>query len=524
MNKLPLLCATALLPILPATAEITLSERLTKIAGNLGDGGVHFSVTDSKGDLQKVATVLDEVLKVIPEADLPPGLKVDSLFDDLGLYSIEGSGTSSHKVGWLWHNRNFILTDGNHRGVLSLLGDKPRATIAHDFAPAGADLVLETTINLREVQRTSAKISKALGDDAERELSDVFQQEATSLGLSLADIFADFTVHGTLVFWLDEEKTFEAGPGLVAPVPHFAARLDQAGMVFWKLLKSELGPQSDLTESGDEILLAPKGSEEETPFGTVKPQFVWNSSTEQLFFSLTSADLAVCRGDGPRLTDDAEFKIASMGFPAETSGMAYVSKDFLTTALTLSEPFAGEAPPEAQAIITKVLPYLKDLVDHGGYAGAFAVKEDGFLFISNSPLASKGSSGMGLGGVGTVATLAGIATPLISKAQNNAEVTRDLSDLKMLAAIQLDHFSETGKWAKSLDELIAAEFLAPDFANLLDGNGVVFLESPTKLPNGGEAFAFMMSRSTEDEVLVALTDGAVIKMETADFKTVLGTE
>jgi len=44
----------ALLPILPAVAEGKLSERLTRIAGHLGEGVAHFSVTDSKDDLQNL--------------------------------------------------------------------------------------------------------------------------------------------------------------------------------------------------------------------------------------------------------------------------------------------------------------------------------------------------------------------------------------------------------------------------------------------------------------------------------------
>ena len=44
------------------------------------------------------------------------------------------------------------------------------------------------------------------------ELGAVFTEKVTSLGLSLADILTDFTVRGILVFWLDDEKTFEMGP------------------------------------------------------------------------------------------------------------------------------------------------------------------------------------------------------------------------------------------------------------------------------------------------------------------------
>jgi hypothetical protein len=48
----------ALFPILPAVAGVKLSERLTRIAGHLGEGGAHVSVTDSKDDLQNLGELI----------------------------------------------------------------------------------------------------------------------------------------------------------------------------------------------------------------------------------------------------------------------------------------------------------------------------------------------------------------------------------------------------------------------------------------------------------------------------------
>ncbi|MEN8678897.1 MAG: hypothetical protein ABF391_02500, partial [Akkermansiaceae bacterium] len=64
MKRFLSLCAAAILPALPASADVKLSERLTRIAGHLGEGGVHFSVTDSQDDLKDLAGLLDKFLSL----------------------------------------------------------------------------------------------------------------------------------------------------------------------------------------------------------------------------------------------------------------------------------------------------------------------------------------------------------------------------------------------------------------------------------------------------------------------------
>lgn len=521
MKKLIPLCAAAILPILPASADIKLSERLTKIAGHLGEGGVHFSVTDSQSDLKDMAGLLDKVFALVPEDEIPKGLKLETLLGDLGFYAIQGRGSSAHQIGGLWHNRSFVLTNGKHEAALSLLGDEAGETVANEFAPAGADLILETSLNLREVERAARKISKAFGEEAEEEFGAVLTEQVTSLGLSLADIFADFTVRGTLVFWLDEEKTFEMGPETNFPVPHLAARLDNAGIV-WKLLKSELGDDSLIVEDGDDIILTPKDAKEESPFGVLEPRFVWNASKNQLFFSLNEADLATCRGKSARITEDADYKMATTGFPEKTSGLAYASKDFLSQAIELAKQFSNEVPPEAQDAVTEILPYLEKLANRGGYAGAFAVEDEGFLFLANLPMPMKGeSSMMGLGGISAVAVLAGISTPLILKAQKAGDDTQTIINLKMYATAQLGYHAEFGKYPASADELIKKDFLAEDVVWMLAESEFESFVDADFNPKGRAIMGVANCLRDPDSVLVAWSDGSVLQITLEELEVQL---
>jgi len=402
--------SAALLSLTPASAETKFSERLSRVESHLGDAGAHFSVTDSKGDLQGLAKFIDRLIDSIPNEDIPDSFKIEQIIGDLGLYSLEARGSSSHQIGSYWHNRSFILTDGKHEGLLSLLGDQSKAPTSSNFAPAGADLVLESSLNLREVERTAKKLSKIFGKEAEEDVTQGFQEEIKELGLNLADLFADFTIRGTVVLWLDEEKTFEPQPGMKLPVPHLAAKIDNAG-VLWKLLEKGIRAESEITEKDGEIIVSPKNAPQPTPFGEVHPKLIWSPKDNALYLSLTDADLTACRGQGEKILSSPSYQKATTSFPKELSSLIYVSSDVFRLIETLAEKFSPMAPPESQGLIKELMPYVKKLGTEGGYAAAVSIQKDGFLTVGNFPFPVKGDYAlMGPIGVSTLAAFFGISS------------------------------------------------------------------------------------------------------------------
>lgn len=515
--------ALILLPLslFPVFGEVKFSEKLENIAGYLGEGGAHYSVTDTTDDLKVLAEVIDRFITMIPDSEIPPGFKVESMFDDLGILTIQGQGSSSHQLEELWHNRTFLLTDGTHPGWLSLPGKEAGETVSHEFAPAGADLVLETSVDLRKLVPMARKMMKGLGPEVEAEVDGALMEKIGSTGMTLADFFMDFTVRGTLVFWLDEEKTFKIQPEVSYPVPHLAARLDNAGLV-WTLLKSELSEDGKIVEENGEMILVPAESELESPFGTLEPRFVWVPETKQLYFSLTAGDLATCRGKGPRITGDKEFQRACEGFPKLTNGLAYASKEFLELILSIADDFSEEIPPEGQEIAGAVLPYLKDMAGKGGYAGAYSVEKDGFLYVANLPMPIKGGGSFsGLGGVTTIAMLAGMATPVISKARVKAEAATHLNELKMYAVAQLTFEVDEERFANSLEELLEAEAIDRELAGTLAGSGFEILVKEGK-PGKGNMLGFLPLPG--GEVCVAFADGSVRQVSMEEIEAILGAE
>ena len=507
MKRITLLGSVLALGLSPLNAQVKLSEKLTRIAGHLGEGGVHFSVTDGQDDFRDLAQFGDLVIANLPEIDLPPNLKVEQLFSDLGLFAFQGRGSSSHQMGNLWHNRSFILTDGKHEGLFSLLGETSKMTISSDFAPAGADLVLETTVDLREVERTTRKVGKAFGPKADSEIQAAFKEEVTELGMSLADLFADLTMRGTIALWLDEEKTFEVEEGVSLPVPHVAARLDNAATV-WAMLKGQIEATSTMVEKDGEVIATPESGPFPTPFGEVMPVIVWNAASKQLFVGLTAEDLAVCRGNGPKIVSTDAFKNATLRFPENLSSLAYVSGDVFRLAELLTKQFLPQAPPEGQAIIEQILPYLEKLGADGGYAAAIAVEEDGFLTVGNFPFPVKGESSlMGPAGLAGVSMLAGLTTPVILKAQESADKAKTTNNLKQLAVLMMVYQAEHGRYPATLAEL-EADGEAPELFVIGALDEVQLVPQKEGVLVGQSILAYQEIPSLE-VVIVVYSDGAV---------------
>lgn len=503
MKRIGMLSCAIAAAVSPVSAEVKLSEKLTKIASHLGEGGVHFSVTDAENDFRDMARFGDKIVANLPDAGLPPNLNFEQLLDDLGVYSYLGRGYSSHQIGNLWHNRSFILTDGKHEGVFSLLGESGTESVGATFAPAGADLVIETSIDLREVERTARKVSKAFGPEADSQVKDAFSEQITELGLTMADLFADFTVHGTIVFWMDDEKTFEVEEGVSLPVPHLAARLDNAGTI-WKILKPQLEQDSRIEEKDGEILVTPPEGPLPTPFGEVLPTIVYSPKTKQLFLGLTAGDLAACRGDGPKLGDTQPYQFATIRFPKKVNSQIYLSGDVFRLAEKLIDQFLPQAPPEGQEIIKGILPYLKDLGTDGGYGAVVAVQEEGILSATNLPFPVKGESSLlGPGGIGGIAVLSGLATPAILKAKKSADKAQTINDLKMVATAMLLFRAEKGRYPNTMAEMIRANVLDGD----IDTSAIEIV--PQKGGEDAESILAYQELPEMDLVIVAYGDGSV---------------
>ena len=124
-----------------------------------------------------------------------------------------------------------------------------------------------------------------------------------------------------------------------------------------------------------------------------------------------------------------------------------------------------------------------------------------------------------LSGVATVATLAGIATPLILRAQKAGDDAQKGSALKAYAGAQLMHRQEYGEYANSVERLVEKSILTRDIADELGEAGVEITVDPRARADWSMTIIGVApSSQSPGSVLVARADGSVSKITAEAFE------
>ncbi len=191
--------------------------------------------------------------------------------------------------------------------------------------------------------------------------------------------------------------------------------------------------------------------------------------------------------------------------------------------MKLAREFSPEVPPEAAGLVTALMPYVEKLAKEGGYAAAFAVAKEGFLFAANLPYPVKGEGTLlELGGVTAVAMLAGMSTSAMKTVKGKAEEATQMNQMKMVANAQLVYQVDKGRYASSLEQLVAAGVLDEELAMQLDRAGVMFTIGAGGEAGKGKMLAFLQSHSPRGDVIVAFADGSVLLLSRIELEELMG--
>ncbi|MEJ6569500.1 MAG: hypothetical protein QNL80_11575 [Akkermansiaceae bacterium] len=483
-----------------ASAQVTFSERLNIISKQLGEGGVHYSVTDSEHDIEALASSIDNMIGSFAP-DMPFDLNLQKMGDQLGIYEILGSGSSSSKEDAFWHNRSFMLTSGKHNGLLSLLGQDAIGPIAPAYAPAGTDLILETSLDLRQVEQIARRIAGPFGDEATSELDAIFSQQVGP-EQTVSGLLKDLKPRLSLALWLDDSNKAELGPDTEIAAPHLVARIDK-GKAIWDLIEPLIKDDSEIVEKdGGTFYYSP--DEEETPWGPIVPHFVFHAPSSTLWFALHKGDLEKCWADNDKLVNSAAYKNATAKLPSETNANAYISADGVTLLgdlMTMAQGLIDEE--EAAQMLEFAKPFIAEANSPHGYAASVTVLKNGILSVTNSPIPYKGPSAIGgPGAIAGVAVLAGLATPAVMKAKGNADKAQEINKLKQLSLYIIEYDSEFDSYPPALSNLVSDKIMEQDVYDDIIHPDLVYRGD--KL--GGGNFA----RSSDIVMYLELENGEVV--------------
>ena len=443
---------------------------LVNVASNLETNGSHLSVTHIDEDLKQLAEVMDGLLDVARQTsdEVPLNLSVVNLVNDLGLEKIDAVGRSSRWNESVWHNRLFIQTGGSSSGVLSVMGDEGTAWRAGEFAPADADMVVEFELNLRRLRQTMLIVSAAFGEQTQQGFLEAMQEKIANSSMTVGDLLGKMDIRATLVISLDREKRWNVSEQVELPTMLVTLRIER-GMWLWKQFGEHIEADAEVSErDGLKFVKAPE--EMDTPMGKLRPVIILDESKDVILVSLSEAYLEKCRSGKTTLSSSDDFKSATTGFPAKGNGLIYVSGDFCKELVEQVIQVRKNIPKDSEATalfdgLLGVSNLSADDVSHG-YACCLANTKSGILIVGNSPMPDKGYGMMS--SVAPISAMAAMATPMILKQKNKAQLIQVVSKMKQLYFLFFEYDQDEGKFPEQLEDLVQKGYLKQDTLTMLN--------------------------------------------------------
>ncbi len=422
-----------------AQQTVELNEKFTHLASKLKPGGPHYSVSYVEGDFTSILETIDsfflEAIKANKDsAQTEKIMKMlektsfTKVFSTMGFGLIAAKGSSVTPIADnYWHNRSYMSYAKKRKGLIRILGDETTPWQAPLYAPAGADLVLETALNAKFLLPLLREILK----DTPKEGINKFNERLTEplfpgSPLSIEEAMNQTNVQASLALTLDTTKKWSPEPGVTLPGFTAAGRV-QGLKPYWPLLEKQLTGTLPRTEKDDLIsFIIPQ--EIPTPFGKIQPHIIYNTTKDILWVQMNGSPLDAIADVKGRLALDPDFQKATTDIPAKGSSLIYVSTEMqqqvLEMAKTAIEKESSAEKGNSEAImITKLFDYLKPSEP---LATALVSEEDGLFMALNAPIELKGSNS--LSPIFILSTLSGAIITAYDGFQRKAEILRKLED------------------------------------------------------------------------------------------------
>jgi hypothetical protein len=329
---------------------------------------------------------------------------------------------------------------------------------------------------------------------------------------------------------MDAGKRWNASPQIELPTIDVAMRIER-GMWLWERFGKMIEADAEVSErDGNKVVMAPK--EMDTPMGKVRPIIVLNQKEDVIWVALTEAYLERCQSAESTLASSEDFKKATTGFPETGNGLIYVSADFcseLTERISkFSQVGAGELGAVETTMLVQLLTGLVSLEDgevSHGYAWCVANQEQGILSVANLPFADK-NYGM-MSGIMPIATVFGMAAPMVVQARDSATDVKAMSDMRQIAMALLMHQADTGTFPAELEDLVKKEFITREALLELNGQNAGGAKVPFTYVGGlsseadSDTIILYSSAAVNGERICARVDGSVVRMIEIEFQELM---
>lgn len=373
-----------------AQQQIPVNETFNTALKYIDTDGESISLNKPCVSIKDIAELANEyalpaVKQMRPELS---GLDFVKLLDEIGLNEFSNSAASSKKQGDTHLSKIFIQTNGSRKGLLSLLGQQPEPWAAPTYAPAGADLVLETKLDLSKLTQHIKTISTMFPQEAQDSLNEALTQPDPIAGKTFEQLLANANARISLYAKLDHEKSWSQ-QGMRFPALTAAGRIDGIAKFLWENYGAELSKNIPIvTEGNVHTITSPE--QVPAPWGVQTPTIVIDTDANQIWFAIDSSILTEIKGSSAKLGADAAFVTATEGHPAEGSKLLYASQNFNKFLSGLSKQMLKQADNDGatQGMPSSLRKCLEDVIAYLDGVPATAISlthnQDGLLFTSRA--------------------------------------------------------------------------------------------------------------------------------------------
>ena len=429
------------------------------VASKLDAGGSFYMVMDTRGMVERGATIVERFTSGAPEKDgvrmFPGYIRVAGKV--LGFDSLEAVGASEVPFGDGGTRQKSYLLIRQPAGLFTLLG-KPEGPMEiakfapEDAAMAAVKFVKYSTILPIVRQAASAVFGLQGTSQLESNLG-----KAKAEGVDIEKMLQSLS--GETVLWvrLDEANKVKLGNGkdeISMARPGLVLGFRTSSPEVFNTLKAlgEKKPAKLTLDkiNGGEVLTAVI---DENPLGW-KPTFA--QMDDHFFFASSSADLelAMAAAKGAGLFSSAQVTKLTEGMPADASAMGFVSPRVFTVVKdVLSQIKARTSEKDAGGMLGGVKAMLDEVLPGKDGLATWAVWDaDGLLIVNQGDKVNRQFSQSG--GAMLVPMMA-IVVPNFLEAQVRAKVSRVRADQRSMAVAVESYFVDNNTYPVSTSELDA---------------------------------------------------------------------
>lgn len=438
------------------SSSLQVAPALQNTLEHLDTEGEYLSINNAEGDLQSFAEIIDIFLSPLHKQEaIPAKLSATNLLDVSGLNDAHTIGSSSKKVAPnSYINKLFIDTRGSDKGLLSIIGNQPQTWQAAAYAPSNADLIAETTLDLRQLPQLMKQVAKLLPNDQQQEALAILEQELPLENLTVASALAQTQLRVSTVVRLDHNKSWSPERGVELPAIEAGLRIDGLVNLIWPMVKEELANGAALKEEGDTLIFSNLG-ELASPWGNLFPVISVNLKANQLWIVMSEEFLQELQSsENAKLKTSSIYQKTCTLLPSSGATHCYVSPQ---VSQLLIKVLNSIAPTDSDSIDTEALiSYLDSkLAKDRGIAWAMTHDKKGLLMVSNSPIASKG--GNLFTQLSTISGLSAMSYGPIIKNLKRANETKTIIQFRQLYMHCLEYsLDNDGNFPENIALLLAA--------------------------------------------------------------------